>query len=58
MALVITRRRGEKVHIGDRIVVSVGKIFPDGRIRLVIDAPRDIRVVREELTLKPVEVSK
>ena len=49
MALVITRRPGERVFLGDKITVAVGKIFPDGRVRLVLDAPRDVKIVREEI---------
>ena len=49
MALVITRRKGERIFVGDKIILSVGKIFPDGRVRLVLDAPRDVRIVREEI---------
>ena len=43
--LVLTRRIGQKVHIGDGItvtVVSTGR----GRVQLGIDAPREISVRR------------
>jgi carbon storage regulator len=46
--LVLTRRRGETVHIGTEISVTV--LAVDGnRIRIGIDAPREIPVWREEL---------
>ena len=46
--LVIGRRAGEYVVIDDNIIVKVVK-SEDGDIRLAIDAPRDIRIVRGEL---------
>jgi carbon storage regulator len=46
--LVLTRKRGEKVLIGDNITVTVTEICAD-RIRIGIDAPRDIDIVRDEL---------
>lgn len=50
--LVLTRKLGEKVVIGDDIVVSVVKL--DGkRVRLGIDAPSDIRVIRGEAVDRP-----
>lgn len=50
--LVLTRKRGQVVRIGDRIKVSIGRMLPDGRIRLCIDAPKDVKIVREELVAK------
>lgn len=47
--LVVTRKQGEKVLVGENIEVSVGKVLPDGRVRLCISAPQSVRVVREEL---------
>lgn len=45
--LVISRKPGETVWIGDaRIIVTKSK---DGRVRLVVDAPKDVRVLRGEL---------
>lgn len=54
--LVLTRKRGQTVHIGDRIKVTVGRLLPDGRIRLCIDAPKDVKIVREELVTTPAKV--
>lgn len=48
--LVVTRRVGEKVLIpraGIEIVVT--KILPNGQVRLGIEAPKEMVVVREEL---------
>lgn len=46
--LVIGRRPGEYVVIDDNIIVKVVK-SDEGDIRLAIDAPKDIRIVRGEL---------
>ncbi len=46
--LVLTRRAGESVMIGDDVVLTVLEIRGDV-IRLGIDAPRTIQVHREEV---------
>lgn len=46
--LVIGRKPGEYVVIGDNIKVKVVK-SEEGDLRLAIDAPRDVRIVRGEL---------
>jgi carbon storage regulator len=47
--LVLTRKVGEKFRIGDDIYVTVVRIA-DGSIRLGIDAPPDVSILRAELT--------
>ena len=46
--LVLTRRVGESVVIGDDVVVTVLEVRADG-VRLGIDAPRHVRVHRSEV---------
>ena len=46
--LVLTRKLMEKLFIGDDICVTVVRL-EGGQVRLGIDAPRDIAVVRAEL---------
>ena len=46
--LVLTRKTGESIHIGDDIVITVVDVRPS-RIRLGIDAPPEIRIEREEI---------
>jgi carbon storage regulator len=46
--LVLTRRAGESVVIGDDIVITVLEARGDV-IRLGINAPRDVQVHREEV---------
>ncbi len=46
--LVLTRKLMEKLYIGDDICVTVVRL-EGGQVRLGIDAPRDVSVVRAEL---------
>lgn len=46
--LVLTRKPGERVLIGNDIVVTVLDVRGDG-IRIGIDAPRGIRIQRDEV---------
>lgn len=54
--LVLSRKLGEKIHIGDNIVITVVNI-ERGKIRLGIDAPRDVPVYRQELLQDTTKVS-
>ncbi len=46
--LVLTRKLMEKLFIGDDICVTVVRL-EGGQVRLGIDAPREVAVVRAEL---------
>jgi len=46
--LVLSRKLGEKIYIGDNICITVVDI-DRGKIRLGIQAPREVPVYREEL---------
>lgn len=46
--LVITRKKDEGFLIGDNIKVTVVEISRD-RVRLGINAPGDVRIIRNEL---------
>ena len=46
--LILTRRKGESILIGDGIVVTVVRIQA-GEVRLSVSAPKDVLVLREEL---------
>jgi carbon storage regulator len=48
MMLVLSRKMGEKILIGDQISVVVVRIAP-GVVRIGIDAPAGVPIVREEL---------
>lgn len=49
--LVLTRRIGECIRIGDEISVRVLEV-QRGQVRVAIDAPRSIPVHREEIYLQ------
>ena len=49
--LVLTRRVNEKILIGDDIVLTVLEVRGD-QVRLGIDAPREVKVFREEVLLR------
>lgn len=51
--LVITRKKGESILIGDEIEISIVKI-EDGAVKLAINAPKKVQVLRKEL-LKAIE---
>jgi carbon storage regulator len=46
--LVLTRKAGEKVIIGDNIIITLASC-DGGRVRIGIDAPGEVKVVRAEL---------
>lgn len=46
--LVLSRRSNETIHIGDDIVITVVRVQGD-KVRIGIDAPTDVRVMRGEL---------
>ena len=46
--LVLSRRLNEKIQIGDNITITVVDI-DKGKIRLGIEAPKDVAVFRQEL---------
>ena len=52
--LVLSRKVGERIWIGDKISVTVVRITGGG-VRLGIDAPSELPVVREELKTKMLE---
>lgn len=48
--LVLTRKPKESIFIGDQITVTVIEIKGNA-VKLGIEAPKDIKIVREELLL-------
>jgi len=52
--LVLSRKVGERLVIGDNITVVINRIAGN-RVTLGIEAPGDVRIVRGELSVEPVE---
>ena len=50
--LVLSRKVGEKIRIGRNIWITVVRC-QDGRVRLGIEAPQQIPVVRDEIDTQP-----
>ena len=55
--LVLTRKIGQAIYLGDNIKVFVQEVR-GGQVRLGIDAPGSIKVFREEIYLQILEESK
>lgn len=56
--LVLTRRADEAIVIGKDVVVRVLGVEKNGQVRIGIDAPRDVRILREELRQEISEVNR
>jgi carbon storage regulator len=46
--LVLSRKVGERILIGDNISVTVVRVAP-GVVRLGVEAPHNMSIIREEL---------
>lgn len=55
--LILTRKPGESVYIGDTIKVTIVEI-KGHQIRVGIDAPTELRIYREEIYLQILEENK
>lgn len=53
--LVLSRKKNEKLQLGDSIQVTVIKVTGD-KVRLGIEAPSDTLVLRQELAKLDIEV--
>ena len=51
--LVLSRRLGESVHIGNDITVTIVRLGPN-TVRIGITAPQDVPVVRDDAKAKAV----
>lgn len=54
--LVLYRKKGDSILIGEDITVTIVESSSDG-VRLAIDAPRDVAILRKEL-LEAAEVNR
>jgi len=54
MMLVLSRKPGERILIGDEIAVTIVRIGPN-TVRIGIDAPKHMNIVRDELCVESVE---
>lgn len=49
--LVLSRKESQRIRLGDSIVVTIVKISGD-KVRVGIDAPADVLVLRDELEVR------
>ena len=55
--LVLSRKQNERIRVGDSVVVTVVRVSGD-KVRIGIEAPPHVRVLRDELEVDSVgEVS-
>ena len=53
--LVLSRKESERIKLGDSIVLTVVRVSGD-KVRIGIEAPPELRVLREELDPHPLPV--
>ncbi len=46
--LVLSRKTGERIHIGENITIEIRRVAGN-RVTLALDAPRTVRILRGEL---------
>lgn len=55
--LILTRKRGEAIRIGDKIRIVVTRI-DHNQVRIGIESPDDVTILREEIYTNVVEGNK
>lgn len=55
--LVLTRKAGEELLIGEDIIVTVLEVRGDS-VKIGIDAPRDVKVKRREIVLEVADTNR
>lgn len=54
--LVLSRKAGERIQIGEDIIVTIVRIGPN-QVRVGIDAPRRLNIARQEVLAEPNDLS-
>ena len=49
--LVVRRKKGERILIGDNIEISIAAI-ENGTVKLAINAPKEVQILRKELYIQ------
>lgn len=55
MSLILTRRIGESIEFsffGELVKIKISSIDKRGRVSLMIDAPKEIVILREEVAIR------
>ena len=48
--LVLSRKQNERIRVGESVVVTVARVN-GGKVRIGIEAPSEMRVLRDELEI-------
>lgn len=56
--LVLSRRKDQAIVIGDGVTVTVLDVDRNGVVKLGIDAPRSVRILRQELVAEATEANR
>ena len=51
--LILKRREGESLTIGEQIEITILSVEPNGRVNIGISAPKDVLILRSELQQAP-----
>ncbi len=46
--LVLSRKIGERIHIGDEVFIEIRRVAGN-RVTIAVNAPREVRILRGEL---------
>ena len=49
--IVLSRKQNERIRVGESVVVTVVRVSGD-KVRIGIEAPPDVRVLRDELDVE------
>ena len=49
--LILTRKEGQSIKIGDNIVITIGAFGRD-QVKIAIEAPRDVPILRDDAIRK------
>lgn len=47
--LALSRYTDQTIFIGDNITVTIGHVGSGGKVKVLIEAPKEVRIVRGEL---------
>lgn len=55
--LILSRKESERIYLGDDVVLTIVRIHGD-KVRIGVEAPSDIRILRRELDDQTIEASR
>ena len=55
--LILSRKESERIYLGDDVVLTIVRIHGD-KVRIGVEAPSDVRILRRELDDQTIEASR